>query len=92
MKTIWPAATLAIAITGYFAWSNSATPPAPQLLIDDCHRLAGEVAAIHSSGGTIPPERLSTARGCAVSFGQNWAADTSSWAQGLRAEGAMRVQ
>ncbi len=92
MKTLWPAATLAIAVTGYFAWSNSTTTPAPRLLIDDCHRLAGEVAAIHGNGGTIPAERLSTARGCAVSFGQNWAADTSSWAQSLRAEGAMRVQ
>jgi len=92
MKTIWPAATLAIAVTGYFAWTNSATPPARQILIDDCHRLAGEVGAIHRTGGTIPDTLLTTARRCSVSFGQSWAADTSSWAQELRAEGAMRVQ
>lgn len=92
MKTLWPAATLAIAVTGYFAWSNSAAPPAPQLLIDDCHRLAGEVSAIHGTGGAVPDALLGTARRCSVSFGQNWAADTSDWARGLRAEGALRVQ
>ena len=92
MKTIWPAATLALAVTGYFAWSNASAPPARQVQIDDCHRLAGEVSAIHGSGGTVPTSLLTTARGCTVSFGQNWAADTSPWAQGLRAEGAMRVQ
>lgn len=92
MKSIWPAATLAIAVSGYFAWSSVSAPSAPQLQIDDCHRLAGEVSAIHTGGGTVPQTLLTTARGCAVSFGQNWAADASPWAEGLRAEGALRAQ
>ena len=93
MKTLWPAATLAIAITGYFAWSSYSTSSGQsQFGIDDCHRLAGQVEATHKSGGTIASELLVSARDCSVTFGQNWAADNSAWAEGLRAEGARRVQ
>lgn len=92
MKSIWPAATLAILITGYFAWSNYASPAAQQLRIEDCHRLAGEVEAIHRAGGVIPADRLSIARACSISFGQNWAAAGGEDAAQWRAEGAARVQ
>ena len=91
MKTIWPAATLAILVTGYFAWSNIAAPIAQQTRIEDCHRLAGEIEAIHRAGGTIPAERLGTARACSISFGQNWAGTGGSQAAQWRAEGAARV-
>lgn len=91
MKTLWPAATLAIVITGYFAWSSYSSPPAMQAGIDDCHRLAGEFRAIHERGGTISSSLLGTARGCSVRFGQDWAADTGKHAVQMRAEGAMRV-
>lgn len=92
MKTLWPAATLAIVITGYFAWSNYSSPSATQASLEDCHRVAGEVAQIHDTGGTIPASLLSAARGCTVSFGQDWAANGGERAAQLRAEGAMRVQ
>lgn len=92
MNTIWPAATLALAVTGYFAWSSASGPPSTQLQIEDCHRLAGEVSAIHSNRGVITDDKLGVARRCAVSFGQDWAADTSAWAESLRSEGAERVQ
>jgi hypothetical protein len=93
MKTLWPAATLAIAITGYFAWSSfSASEGQSRVHLDDCHRLAGQVQATHESGGTIGHELLVSARGCSVAFGQDWAADSSARAAGLRAEGASLVQ
>ena len=92
MKTLWPAATLAIAITGYFAWSSYSAPSATQFSLDDCHRLAGEVSRIHDTGGTIPSSLLGAARGCTVAFGQDWAANGGERAAQLRAEGALRVQ
>ncbi|MNL34069.1 hypothetical protein D3C87_1560150 [compost metagenome] len=92
MNTLWPAATIALAVTGFFALSNYYSPAVDQPSLDDCHRLAGEVQAIHVNGGTIPVEKLTAARGCAVSFGQNWAAGGGDRAAQLRAEGAMRVQ
>jgi hypothetical protein len=94
MKTLWPAATLAIAVTAYFAWSSysASSPDRSQVELDDCHRLAGEVSAIHDNGDVIPDALMSTARGCAVTFGQNWAATGGQRAADLRAEGAMRVR
>lgn len=93
MKTLWPAATLAIAITGYFAWSSYSTPSGQsQFSLDDCHRIAGQVEATHKSRDAIASDLLISARGCAVTFGQNWAADNSAWARSLREEGARRVQ
>ncbi|MHA6300111.1 hypothetical protein [Devosia sp. CAU 1758] len=92
MKTLWPAATLAIAITGYFAWSNYSAPSATPATLDDCHRLAGEASQIHDTGGTIPSTLLGAARGCTVAFGQDWGAQGGERAVQLRAEGAMRVQ
>ncbi len=92
MKSIWPAATLAILVTGYFAWSNYAAPVVQQTRIEDCHRLAGEVEAIHGAGDTIPADLLASARACSISFGQNWAATGGDSAAQWRAEGAARVQ
>lgn len=92
MKTIWPALALAIIITGYFVWSNSAAPSVSVLLVDDCHRLAGEVSALHNAGGIVSSAHLATARACTVSFGQDWAANGGERAAQLRAEGALRVQ
>ena len=92
MKTILPAATLARAVTGYFAWSSQSAPAAQKPQLDECHRMAGEVKAIHEGGGTIPDDLLGNARGCSVTFGQNWAATGGDWAAGLRAEGAARVR
>ena len=91
MKTLWPAATLTLAVTGYFAWASMGASPAPELQIEDCHRLAGQVSAIHTKGGTIPDDLLGTARRCSVTFGQNWAASGGEQAAALRAEGAQRV-
>lgn len=92
MNTLLPAAIIAVAITGYFAW-NSYNAPIPQSgLLDQCHRLAGEVRAVHDKGGVVSQAMLSEARGCSVSFGQDWAADNSPRVTQLRAEGAMRVR
>ena len=91
MRTIWPAATLAIAVTGYFAWSSYSAPTAHQTTLDDCHRLAGQVKALHESGGVISDDLLGEARTCSVSFEQDWAATGGEHAAALRAEGALRV-
>ncbi|MCP8885085.1 hypothetical protein NIM87_16370 [Devosia sp. XJ19-1] len=92
MKTIWPAATLAIVITSYFAWSSYSTPPVQEDRLEDCHRMAGEFQAIHASGGTISSEMLGDARGCAIAFGRDWASQGGERAAQLRAEGAQRIQ
>jgi hypothetical protein len=93
MNTVWIAAILAIGVAGYFAWSSQPTlPPTQKLQIDECHRLAGQVRAIHEGGGAIPADLLATARSCTVSFGQDWAATGGQRAAELRAEGAARVR
>lgn len=92
MNPLWPAATLAIVVTGYFAWSSYSPPPVQQRTIEDCHRMAGEFQALHRSGGTISSEMLGDARGCSIAFGRDWASQGGERAAQLRAEGALRIQ
>lgn len=92
MNTLWPAATIALAVTGFFALSNYYSPAVDQTSLDDCHRLAGQVQAIHQGGGTASADLLAAARSCSVTFGRDWAANGGERAAQLRAEGALRVQ
>lgn len=92
MKTIWPAAALTLVVTGYFAWSSMGAAPKEKLHIDDCHRLADQVHALHGKGAVVSDDLLAVARQCAVTFGQNWAATGVENAVALRAEGAARVK